>query len=106
MQQQAEQRPSGRVIAASKSDAMAARARWAADYREARKLARFIETFHDKLRPLPAGKRTMPHCRGFEFTRLHGDNLRWIPGPTVPPNAACHRSRLACLRLQHPRLPA
>lgn len=85
---------------------MNARARWAADYREARKLARFMDTFYDKLRALPPGKRTFPDCRGFEFTRLHGDNLRWIPGPTVLRNAACHRSLLACLRLQHPRLPA
>lgn len=89
-----------------KTDAIAARARWAADYREARKLARFIETFHGRLRALPPAKRTFPACRGFEFTRLSGDTLRWIGEGMFPPDVKCHRSRLACLRLQAPRLPA
>lgn len=89
-----------------KPDATAARARWAADYREARKLARFIETFHDKLTKLPVSKRTFPQCRGFELSRLSGDNLRWLGEGLFPPNVKCHRSRLACLRLQAPRLPA
>ncbi len=89
-----------------KPDATTARARWAAEYREARKLARFIETFHDKLSTLAPEKRTFPRSRGFEFARLSGDKLRWIGEGLFPPTAKCHRSRLACLRLQHPRLPA
>jgi len=89
-----------------KTDAIALRARWAAEYREARKLARFIETFHNKLSHLPPSKRTLPKCRGFDFARLQGDNLRWIGEGLFPPNVKCHRSRLACLQHQHPRLPA
>ncbi len=104
MQQQAAQHPGGRVIAAS--PATTARARWIADYREARKLARFIDTFYDKLRMVPLSQRTFPSCRGFEHSRLHGDTLRWIGEGLFPPDAKCHRSRLACLRHQHPRLPA
>ncbi|MBN5175506.1 hypothetical protein JY453_03515 [Stenotrophomonas maltophilia] len=83
-----------------------ARAAWAAEYREARKLARFIETFHDKLSALPIGQRTFPQCRGFDFSRLSGDNLCWIGEGLFAPDARCHRSRLACLRRQSPRLPA
>ncbi len=87
---------------------MNARARWTADYREARKLARFIETFHDKLETLPPGQRTMPGLRGFSFTRLHGDHLRWFGDGCFPPPIECHRSRLAVVRCEYPRprLPA
>ena len=85
---------------------MNARARWAADYREARKLARFIGVFHDKLTKLHFSKRTFPQCRGFDFARLSGDNLRWVGEGLIPPSVKCHRSRLACLRAQSPRLPA
>lgn len=105
MQQQAEQHPGGRVIAAPQAKDTA-RARWTAEYREARKLTRFIETYHNKLRTLPPEKRTFPRCRGFEFARLSGDNLRWIGEGLFSPTVKCHRSRLACLRLQRPRLPA
>lgn len=83
-----------------------ARASWAAEYREARKLARFVETFYDQLSPLPVAERTFPQCRGFQFSRLSGDNLRWVGEGLFAPSAECHRSRLACLRHQHPRLPA
>lgn len=83
-----------------------ARATWAAEYREARKLARFIDTFHDKLSSLPTGERTFPQCRGFQFTRLFGDSLVWIGDGLFAPSVKCHHTRLACLRLQHPRLPA
>lgn len=83
-----------------------ARGAWVADYREARKLARFIEIFHSKLSTLPVGECTFPHLTGFEFSRLSGDNLRWIGEGLFPPDVKCHRSRLACLRHQRPRLPA
>ncbi|EML7987463.1 hypothetical protein D7Y24_02635 [Stenotrophomonas maltophilia] len=83
-----------------------ARVAWAAEYREARKLARFIETFYDELSALPVAERTFPQCRGFEFSRLSGDSLRWVGEGLFAPSAECHRSRLACLRYQSPRLPA
>lgn len=83
-----------------------AREQWATGYREARQLARFIETFHEALSALPPGKRTFPQLRGFQLTRLSGDNLRWIGDGLFAPTAKCHRSRLACLRLESPRLPA
>jgi len=83
-----------------------ARARWTAEYREARKLARFIETFYDKLRTLPPSKRTYPELRSFEFSRLQGDPLRWIGKGVIARNVQCHRSLLACLQHQRPRLPA
>ncbi|HEL4110011.1 TPA: hypothetical protein UM343_000090 [Stenotrophomonas maltophilia] len=83
-----------------------ARAAWAAEYREARKLARFIETFHDELETLPVWERTFPQCWGFQFTRLSGDSLRWIGEGLFAPSVECHHARLACLRHQHPRLPA
>lgn len=84
----------------------AAREYWRNSYREARKLARFIETFYDKLSTLPVAERTFPQCRGFEFSRLSGDNLRWIGDGVFAPSVKCQRLRLACLRHQHPRLPA
>ncbi|HEL3193859.1 TPA: hypothetical protein UMF74_000466 [Stenotrophomonas maltophilia] len=83
-----------------------ARAAWTAEYREARKLARFIDTFHDKLCSVPVMERTFPQCRGFEFARLSGDNLRWIGDGLFAPGVKCHHTRLACLRHQQPRLPA
>lgn len=83
-----------------------AREYWRSSYREARKLARFIETFYDKLSTLPVGERTFPQCKGFQFSRLSGDNLRWVGEGLFAPSAKCHRSRLACLRHQRPRLPA
>lgn len=84
----------------------AARSAWAAEYREARKLARFIETFYDKLSALPVAERTFPQCRGFCFARLSGDNLGWIGDGLFARSVTNHRSLLACLAYQHPRLPA
>lgn len=83
-----------------------AREHWRSSYREARKLARFINTFHDKLSTLPTRERTFPQCRGFQFTRLSGDNLGWSGDGLFAPSVKSHRARLACLRHQHPRLPA
>lgn len=81
-----------------------ARARWAAEYREARKQARFIETFHAPLRALEPSQRTFPNqCRGFSFTRLSGDHLRLLCRPTL----IVRKSTFACCRLEPtPRLPA
>lgn len=83
-----------------------ARAAWATEYREARKLARFIETFHDKLIALPVGVRTFPQCRGFQFARLSGDRLGWVGGGLFARSVKSHRLLLACLALENPRLPA
>ncbi len=83
-----------------------ARAAWAAEYREARKLARFIETFSEKLRTVPVEERTFPKCRGFQFSRLSGDTLFWCGEGLFSPDVKCHHARLACLRNQNPRLPA
>ena len=83
-----------------------ARAAWAAEYREARKLARFIETFSHKLETLPDWERTFPQCWGFQFTRLSGDNLRWIGEGLFARSVESHRLLLECLRYQYPRLPA
>jgi hypothetical protein len=83
-----------------------AREYWRSSYREARKLARFIETFHEKLSTVPVGERTFPQCRGFEFSRLSGDSLRWIGDGLFAPNVECQRSRLECLRFERPRMPA
>ncbi|MBH1651572.1 hypothetical protein I5U67_05225 [Stenotrophomonas maltophilia] len=83
-----------------------ARVAWAAEYREARKLARFIETFRDKLGSVPVAERTFPQFRGFEFSRLSGDNLSWVGDGVFAPSVKSHHCRLACLRHQSPRLPA
>ena len=85
---------------------MSARARWTAEYREARKLERFIDTFHHKLLSVPARERTFPSLRGFDFTRLHGDQLRWVGDGLFLRDVRCHRSLLPCLRNVQPRLPA
>lgn len=99
------QHPGERVIIASHTDA-SARSKWAHDYREARKLARFIETFHSNLRTLPVSERTFPQLRGFCFTRLSGDQLHWLGHGVIARSARCHHSLLACLRYVQPRLPA
>ncbi len=83
-----------------------ARKYWRSSYREARKLARFIETFHEKLSTVPVRDRTFPQCKGFQFSRLSGDNLRWIGEGLYAPSVKSHHLRLACLRYQRPRLPA
>ncbi|WP_323152271.1 hypothetical protein [Stenotrophomonas maltophilia] len=83
-----------------------ARAAWAAEYREARKMARFIDTFHDKLRSVPVMERTFPQCRGFEFARLSGDRLGWIGDGLFARSVKCHRLLLACLGHERPRLSA
>lgn len=86
---------------------MNARQRWRAAYREARKQARFIEAFHDRLKMLPARQRTYPsQCPGFCFTRLSGDQLRWIGEGVFRRRIANHRTLLPCLRHVQPRLPA
>lgn len=69
-------------------------------YREARKFARFIETFHFRLARVDTDSRTFARhatpCPGFSHTRLFGDALaRMRPGRA-----------LVILRLQRkPRLP-
>ncbi len=83
-----------------------ARAAWAAEYREARKLARFIETFSDKLETLPVWERTFPQCWGFQFTRLSGDRLRWIGEGLFARSVKSHRLLLAGFAYEHPRMPA
>ncbi|MBN5125243.1 hypothetical protein JY452_04375 [Stenotrophomonas maltophilia] len=83
-----------------------ARAAWAAEYREARKLARFIETFHDNLSTVPVGERTFPQCKGFQFSRLSGDRLGWIGDGLYARTVESHRLLLACLAYEHPRMPA
>ena len=78
-------------------------------YREARKQARFISTFHDRLTKLDASKRSFPNqAPGFCFTRLHGDTLRWIGGgERFSRPVQCHRTLLPCLRSEYrPKLPA
>lgn len=84
----------------------AAREYWRNSYREARKLARFIDTFHEKLSTVPVEERTYPRCRGFDFSRLSGDRLGWIGDGLFARSSKCHRALLACLRCEHPRLPA
>lgn len=79
---------------------------WRSSYRDARKLARFIGTFHGQLSTLPARERTFPQCRGFGITRLSGDTLGWIGDGLFAPSIKCQRARLACLRHQQPMLPA
>lgn len=81
-----------------------ARARWAAAYREARKQARFIQTFNSRLRRLEASQRTFPRqCPGFCFTRLSGDTLDVFG---LPATVDLRRAVLVSERFVVPRLPA
>lgn len=81
-----------------------ARTRWAAAYREARKQARFMDTFSAKLSRLEPSQRTFPdQCRGFCFTRLSGD-LLFVYG--LPATVRLRRAVLASERFTSPRLPA
>jgi hypothetical protein len=86
-----------------------ARARWAAAYREARKQARFILHFQDRLSTLETGRRTFPRqCDhfgfgAFSFMRLSGDVLDTLwPGDIVI-RRAIHRCESSW---PAPRLPA
>lgn len=86
-----------------------ARARWAAAYREARKQARFILHFQDRLSTLEAGQRTFPrqcdHFRfgAFSFFRLSGDVLDTCWSGDIVIRRSIHR----CESLRPaPRLPA
>lgn len=81
-----------------------ARARWAAAYREARKQARFIETFRSQLGRLDSSQRTWPRqCQGFSFTRLSGDALHVF---SLRATVSLRRAVLNHERCVVPRLPA
>ena len=81
-----------------------ARARWAAAYREARKQARFIQTFSRRLNRLEPSRRTFPsQCPGFCFTRLCGDTLDVFG---LRASLELRRAVLAAERFISPRLPA
>ena len=83
------------------------RDQYRAAYREARKQATFIMTFHKRLERLAPTQRTFPRqLPWFDFSRLSGDPLYWIGGDTFQRDKRCHTSLLDVLRNSRKHYPA
>ena len=83
------------------------RAQYLAAYREARKQARFILTFSERLERLDPMQRSFPRqLPRFDFSRLSGDPLRWIGEGYFQRDKRCHASLLNVLRHDRANYPA
>ena len=82
------------------------RDQYRAAYREARKQAAFILTFHARLDRLAPTQRTFPEqAPGFNFTRLQGDRLFLVGGRHFKRDRRSHASLLDILRYERKHFP-